>query len=153
MSRGRSLRSIHFIWFLTTWVTVGNSRKCVFVLIWMLGFQFCGIGCLFLVCYRKHWHDVSCQIVYPHMIGSKSVKPNYRKVNRDKKAKTGKSLFLANSFRIFGKLWRVYSSWLFNQFSSDLDCGFKHPSTTKGCLRTSFLRYDTFRTTLWHVKN
>ena len=37
MSRGRSLRSIHFIWFLTTWVTVGNSSKCVFVLISMLG--------------------------------------------------------------------------------------------------------------------
>ena len=35
--RGRSLRSIHFIWFLTTWVTVGNSSKCVFVLISMVG--------------------------------------------------------------------------------------------------------------------
>ena len=37
MPRGRSLRSIHFIWFLTTWVTVENSSKCVFVLISMLG--------------------------------------------------------------------------------------------------------------------
>ena len=37
MSRGRSLRSIHFIWFLTTWVTVENSSKCVLVLISMLG--------------------------------------------------------------------------------------------------------------------
>ena len=37
LSRGRSLRSIHFIWFLTTWVTVENSSKCVFVLISMLG--------------------------------------------------------------------------------------------------------------------
>ena len=34
-SRGRSL--IHFIWFLTTWITVKNSNKCVFVLISMLG--------------------------------------------------------------------------------------------------------------------
>ena len=45
---------------------------------------------------------------------------------RDKKAKTGKSLFLANSFGAFGELWRVYSPGLFNQFSSDLACGFKH---------------------------
>ena len=30
-------RSIHVIWFLTTWVTVENSSKCVFVLISMLG--------------------------------------------------------------------------------------------------------------------
>ena len=37
MSHGRSLRSIHFISFLTTWVTVGNSSKCVFELISMLG--------------------------------------------------------------------------------------------------------------------
>ena len=37
MSHGRSLRSTHFIWFLTTWVTVGNPSKCVFVLILMLG--------------------------------------------------------------------------------------------------------------------
>ena len=37
MSCGRSLRSIHFFWFLTTWVTVENSCKCVFVLISMLG--------------------------------------------------------------------------------------------------------------------
>ena len=35
MSHSRSLRSIHFICFLT-WVTVGNSSKCVFVLISML---------------------------------------------------------------------------------------------------------------------
>ena len=34
---GHSLRSIHFIWFLTTWVMVGNTSKCVFVLISMLG--------------------------------------------------------------------------------------------------------------------
>ena len=37
MSRGRSLRSIHFIGFLTTWVTVQNLSKCVFALISMLG--------------------------------------------------------------------------------------------------------------------
>ena len=37
MPRGRSLRSIHFIWFLTIWVTVENSSNCVFVLISMLG--------------------------------------------------------------------------------------------------------------------
>ena len=34
---GHSLRSIHFIWFLITWVMVGNTSKCVFVLISMLG--------------------------------------------------------------------------------------------------------------------
>ena len=37
MSRGRSLRSINFIWFSITWVTEENSSKCVFVLISMLG--------------------------------------------------------------------------------------------------------------------
>ena len=37
MSRGRSLTSIHFICFLTTWITVDNSGKCIFVLISMLG--------------------------------------------------------------------------------------------------------------------
>ena len=37
MSRGRSLRSIHFICFLTIWVTVENSSKCVFVIFSMLG--------------------------------------------------------------------------------------------------------------------
>ena len=37
LSRGRSLRSIHLIWFLTTWITVDNSSKCVFVLISILG--------------------------------------------------------------------------------------------------------------------
>ena len=37
VSHGRSLRSIHFIWFLTTWVTVGYSSKYVLVLISMLG--------------------------------------------------------------------------------------------------------------------
>ena len=36
MSHGRSLRSIHFIWFLTTWVMVENSSKSIFVLISML---------------------------------------------------------------------------------------------------------------------
>ena len=30
-------RSVHVIWFLTTWVTVENSSKCVFVPISMLG--------------------------------------------------------------------------------------------------------------------
>ena len=37
MSRDHSLRRIHFIWFLTTWLTVENSSKCVFVLISILG--------------------------------------------------------------------------------------------------------------------
>ena len=34
---GRSLASNHFICFLTTWITVDNSGKCIFVLIFMLG--------------------------------------------------------------------------------------------------------------------
>ena len=36
-SRDRSLRSLHFIWFLTTRLTVRNSKKCVVVQISMLG--------------------------------------------------------------------------------------------------------------------
>ena len=36
-SRGRSLTSFHFICFLTTWIMVDNSSKCIFVLISMLG--------------------------------------------------------------------------------------------------------------------
>ena len=36
MSHCRSLRSIHFIWFLTTWLMLENSSKWIFVLISML---------------------------------------------------------------------------------------------------------------------
>ena len=40
MSHGRPFTSIHwydFIWFLTTWIMVDNSSKCLFMLISMLG--------------------------------------------------------------------------------------------------------------------
>ena len=64
------------------------------------------------------------------MIDSKSVKPNHRKVNIDKKTKTGDRFF---SQTVLAFLASLFSRA--NQFISDLARGFKHPWTTKLCLR------------------
>ena len=75
-SRGRSL--IHFIWFLTTWITVKNSNKCVFVLISMLGRlknSHSSSCCIEIKvdksCKSKFWlNDAKSILIYMAFIGS-----------------------------------------------------------------------------------
>ena len=64
------------------------------------------MGCLFLVIDKMCFNMPNCLPAYDWF---KNVKSNYCKVNRGKKGKTGKWLFLANSFHVFGKLWRLHS--------------------------------------------
>ena len=87
----------------------GNEKCC---------FQFCGNlqtrNAIGLPWTLTGW--LSCQIAYPHMIGSKVLSLNYHKVNRDKKAKTGKSLFVAflanfGEFILSGYLTNLTQIW------------------------------------------